>query len=267
MQFRLRSTVLLMLLMVALTNVQAAPPPPKPQPQPKHPNNQNMQNNAANLARALAAYNAYNAYMANAYRAYYLNYLANASRYAYNPYRNGYNYGYTTPTNYGTPTTPYSSPNSTNTTAGTPGAANYTDYLYQATDDSVVRLYQLPKVDEAGLPKKYTPEELKDLKGDDPKLIGYKAIFGDLKEGQTVRLSLARMREDPKDSTKFISVPLGQLTGKVTKCDEAAKTFTLRVQPAPVGTKLAGQEVPIDPNKQVTMIVILSEPPQAVAKQ
>src|SRR5262249_16840460 len=48
--------------------------------------------------------------------------------------------------------------------------------------------------DDKGKPRKPTAEELKKLKGTDPKLKGYKAELGDLKAGQVVVVTLAKAK-------------------------------------------------------------------------
>jgi hypothetical protein len=71
------------------------------------------------------------------------------------------------------------------------------DYSFKSTDKVVVRLQDLPmEFDEKGFPKKYTPDELKQLKGPDPKQPGYAADFDKLKAGQTVRLTLVKPKVD-----------------------------------------------------------------------
>jgi len=63
------------------------------------------------------------------------------------------------------------------------------------TDDGKVRVTDPPPTfDDKGNPKKYTREELKQLKGD-PKLPGYAAEFDDLRQEQVVTVSLARKKE------------------------------------------------------------------------
>jgi hypothetical protein len=63
----------------------------------------------------------------------------------------------------------------------------------QAVDDVQVRVLQLPPVhDEKGKPKKPTADELKELKGPDPKAPGYIANFGNLKPGQIVEITIGK---------------------------------------------------------------------------
>jgi hypothetical protein len=58
-----------------------------------------------------------------------------------------------------------------------------------------VRKLRLPVIfDDKGRPHRYTPEELRDLKGKE-RLPGFKAEVEELTEGQTVRLHLVRKKE------------------------------------------------------------------------
>ncbi|MFQ3591917.1 MAG: hypothetical protein SNJ82_01875, partial [Gemmataceae bacterium] len=62
----------------------------------------------------------------------------------------------------------------------------------QPLDEVIVRRVNPPETfdDKGRLKKKYTKAELKELRGDDPKLPGYKAEFSDLQNDQVVRLHL-----------------------------------------------------------------------------
>ena len=66
------------------------------------------------------------------------------------------------------------------------------DIDFQAADDMKVRaMFPPPAFDEKGNFKKYTPKELKELKGDG-NLPGYEAAMDALKPGQTVKVYLAK---------------------------------------------------------------------------
>jgi hypothetical protein len=64
-------------------------------------------------------------------------------------------------------------------------------------DELKVRLHTLPKLDENGKKIKYTPDEIKERKGDDPKLPGYTADLKDLTQDAIVRVHIdrAKLRE------------------------------------------------------------------------
>jgi hypothetical protein len=68
----------------------------------------------------------------------------------------------------------------------------------QTTDEVKVRLLNPPVAfDDKGKIKKYSAKELKELKGNDPKLPGYNGEFSDLQTGQIVKLTLVRKKGDP----------------------------------------------------------------------
>ncbi len=72
------------------------------------------------------------------------------------------------------------------------------DFDLQASADAAVRYQTLPvEYDEKGQAKKHTAEELKALKGPDPKLPGYAADFDKLKAGAVVRVTFKK--PDAKD--------------------------------------------------------------------
>jgi serine/threonine protein kinase len=67
------------------------------------------------------------------------------------------------------------------------------DVVIAADEEVQVRVQQLPPaVDALGKPRPYTPEELKDLKGPDPRVPGYRSSFDYLSPGQVVDLFIAR---------------------------------------------------------------------------
>ena len=66
------------------------------------------------------------------------------------------------------------------------------------SDEVKVRMANLPiKYDDKGKPVKYTNEEKKAAKGDDPKAIGYKAEFSDLRNDQIVSLVMMKKKGTP----------------------------------------------------------------------
>jgi len=65
----------------------------------------------------------------------------------------------------------------------------------QVMDDAIVRSrHPRLEFDDKGRPKKPTPKELKELKGTDPKLPGYKAEFGDIQPEQVIMVQLVRKK-------------------------------------------------------------------------
>jgi hypothetical protein len=80
-----------------------------------------------------------------------------------------------------------------------PSTTQHRDFDLQSTEDAQVRLQDPPvQYDEKGNRKKYTPKELRELKGD-PKLPGYAADWSDLKVGQTVKVTVTRPKNKDKD--------------------------------------------------------------------
>jgi hypothetical protein len=66
--------------------------------------------------------------------------------------------------------------------------------------------------DEKGNIKRYSPKELKELKGDDPKMPGYSGDFDSLKNGQMVTITLMKKKEvgKPKPGKKEDADFLGE---------------------------------------------------------
>ncbi len=118
----------------------------------------------------------------------------------------------------------------------------------QATDEVVVRTARpRGEFDEKGKLKKLTAKQLKELKGPDPKVPGYKAEFGDLATEQIVQVSLVKKKQTgPAPKPK----PLAKKTkGKKKEDDEEAAV-----------------DVFADYVPQVSQVVILIDPPPAGEK-
>jgi len=76
------------------------------------------------------------------------------------------------------------------------------DYLMHFTPDVQVRIAHLPpKLDENGKKVKYTPEELKEHKGSDPKMPGYQAELSELIAGQVVTAQIVQI---PNQQEKLV---------------------------------------------------------------
>jgi hypothetical protein len=77
------------------------------------------------------------------------------------------------------------------------------DFELESTPDAKVRRQDPPvQYDEKGNVKKYTAEELKELKGPDTKLPGYTADWTDLKDGQTIKITLSVPKKDKDNKDK-----------------------------------------------------------------
>jgi len=73
---------------------------------------------------------------------------------------------------------------------------DFRDIEVELAPNVEVRTFFLPFVyDDMGNPKKYTKEELKELKGPNPNVPGYKSDLSALKQGQAIKLTLARVKE------------------------------------------------------------------------
>jgi hypothetical protein len=94
------------------------------------------------------------------------------------------------------------------------------DIELNTQDDMIVRMANpRPSFDDKGRLKKLTRAELKELKGDDPKLPGYKAEFSDIQTDQIVQVTLVRkknpgpinkpVRKGKKDADAEVPDPLG----------------------------------------------------------
>lgn len=75
------------------------------------------------------------------------------------------------------------------------------DVEIEMSPDVKIRTNFLPfAYDDMGNPKKYTKEELKELKGPNSKEPGYKAELDALKTGQDIKVTLTRVKEKDPDS-------------------------------------------------------------------
>lgn len=68
-------------------------------------------------------------------------------------------------------------------------------YILDVADDVQVRAMQLPmQFDDMGKPKKYTSEEIKELRGTNARLPGYKRDYDSLRPGQIVTVSFRQVQ-------------------------------------------------------------------------
>jgi hypothetical protein len=129
-----------------------------------------------------------------------------------------------------------------------------------AVADAVqVRARLLPMAfDDKGSPRKLTKEEVKELRGTDPKVPGYAADYSDLKTGQAVIIYLGRMKTTkPKDGGQADEQsaknnpqswePAGQIAAQLVKVEgpELAKGKTTS------NGKTANKTIP----RQMTILV------------
>jgi hypothetical protein len=120
--------------------------------------------------------------------------------------------------------------------------AGHQDVELQVLDDVVVRTARpREEFDEKGKVKKLTRAELKELKGPDPKLPGFKAEFGDVSADQFIQVTLVRKK------------PTGPAPKPVPRKGKKAKD----------GDAEAAADLLADHLPQVSMIMILLDPPPA----
>lgn len=114
------------------------------------------------------------------------------------------------------------------------------DVELTAMDDVVVRTAH-PKgsFDEKGKVKKMTKAELKELKGPDPKVPGYKAEFSDVQTEQVIQVTLVRKKNAPMPK---VAVPKKKKKG----------------EDGEAGADLFGDHLP-----QISLIMIVAEPPSS----
>jgi hypothetical protein len=127
---------------------------------------------------------------------------------------------------------------------------------FHAADDVKVRYTQLPPLyDDKGNSRKYTREELKELKGKDTDLPGYEGTLATLQANQVVQVTLAP-RKAPSKTTSSSSSASG--SGKNPDLDKDL----LKDADKDTGkeTKGTGKDPASDHKMIVKMIVILSDP-------
>jgi hypothetical protein len=109
----------------------------------------------------------------------------------------------------------------------------------QALDEVVVRTARpREQFDEKGRVKKFTKAEMKELKGPDPKVPGYKAEFGDVTADQVLQCTIVRKKGAPAPKAPKVKVKKGK-------------------DAEDLGDALA------DDTPTVSMIMIVAEPPSA----
>jgi hypothetical protein len=146
----------------------------------------------------------------------------------------------------------------------------YQDVDFQAEENVKVRTTELPEqFDDKGNPKKYTKEELKQLKGKDTNLPGYESNFESLRAGQLIQVTLA---DHKKATTKPTTTSPGDAKDKDAKEDKEAKEKPAldkaldKDKDKPGLDKLLGKDKDkeAEKHKQARLIVILKENPGAI---
>ena len=157
----------------------------------------------------------------------------------------------------------------------------YQDIDFQAEETVKVRTMELPEqFDEKGNLKKYTTEELKQLKGKDKDLPGYESAFESLKEGQLIRVTLAEHKAkkpasstssspgEAKDKEKDKEAQEKDAKEKEAKekdaKEKAALDKALDKDKSLLDKALDKDGKDTEKHKQVKLIVILKENPGAI---
>jgi hypothetical protein len=159
---------------------------------------------------------------------------------------------------------PANKPKSTATLAPTPPPPGYGFKFYELTsaDDSVVRTLQAPtQTDSQGNTKKYSPEELKKLKGPDPDAVGYPSNYDNLIVGQIVKVYLKKSADEKAEPSSAGDM----LTGRLAVVENSTKKLTVRVQYLlGKGKEKADDEKEVVLDKVANLIVIVDPQPGEV---
>ncbi len=130
----------------------------------------------------------------------------------------------------------------------------YQDVEFQAEESVKVRTMDLPEqFDEKGNIKKYTREELRQLKGKDTNLPGYESAFEALKEGQLIQVTLAAHHAKKPATTSGDAKEKLTLDKALEKDKEKDKSSLDKAL-----------DKDSEKHKQVRLIVIVKENPGAV---
>jgi len=149
-------------------------------------------------------------------------------------------------------------------------------YVYEMklTENADVRYMNLPLVfDDEGKPKKYTDKEKQELRGKKTNLPGYEGKVDDLKPGQTVKVTQARVypkaapkddakTDDPKkDDPKKDDVKKDDPKKDDVKKDDPKKDDPKKDPPAKDAPKDPADKPPPEKKMQVKLIVIQEDAP------
>lgn len=135
-------------------------------------------------------------------------------------------------------------------------------YELTAADEVTVRSLQAPtQTDDKGNSKKYSPEELKKLKGPDPDAVGFPSNYDNLIVGQIVKVYLKKSADEKAEPSSAAD----QLTGRLAVVENSTKKLTVRVQyPLPKGKDKADDEKEVVMDKVASLVVIVDPQPGEV---
>lgn len=141
---------------------------------------------------------------------------------------------------------------------GQKAVQGFRDYEIVTAGEHKVRFLEPPtEFGTDGKKVKLSVEELKELKGEDTKTIGYEAKFEDLQVGQQVRIACASSKVDPKNKEKLIWAPAGEITGQISAIE--SQKIIVRVAglvPQNVGKKI--EKISVN-DRQGKLIVITKQ--------
>jgi hypothetical protein len=145
-------------------------------------------------------------------------------------------------------------------------AVAYKDVEAEATEDVVVRRAKLPvQYDDKGGVKEYTEKEKKELRGKDPKIPGYAALWADVQTGQQVKLYLKSKKAIDRASKKTLADSVDK-TGDKSKTEDKAKAAERDdSKDIAADTKGKGDDSDKEPRVYTYMILIETEPDSAAS--
>ena len=149
-------------------------------------------------------------------------------------------------------------------------AVAYKDVDAEATEDVVVRRAKLPvQYDDKGNVKEYTEKEKKELRGKDPKIPGYAALWADVQTGQQVKLYLKSKKAIDKAAKKSLADSL-EKSGDASKNQDKAKAgegdeAKAQDKDEPGDKKAKADDSDKEPRVYTYMILIETEPDSAAS--
>jgi len=145
---------------------------------------------------------------------------------------------------------------------------DHRDFDVEMATNVEVRTLILPfAYDDMGNPKKYTKEELKELKGPNPSVPGYKSDLSALKAEQKVRVTLAKVREktdtpeEPKKDPEKKDADKKEADKKDPEKKDPEKKDPEKKDP-----EKDSSSKPSESKLQATRILILEEAPEKPAR-
>jgi hypothetical protein len=147
-------------------------------------------------------------------------------------------------------------------------AVAYKDVDAEAIEDVVVRRSTLPvQYDDKGNVKDYTEKEKKELRGKDPKVPGYAALWADVQTGQQVKLYLKSKKAIDQAAKKSLA-PSKEKSDDASKTEDKAKAGEAddtKDKDDAADKKGKADDSDKEPRVYTHMILIESEPDSAAS--